>query len=402
MVKKLFVQIILFVTVFGLQAQTALPEFYKGVAAYNNAAYSKAVDFFGKLKEGDRNYIEAQYFKGKALLELKQLDEAVEVLLYVNGKKNAYAAYELAQAYALQDNAPLAVQYLEDHMRSRYQLPMSAIRLDKTFYGMSEKDEWIGFWKEDWYTKKEMANEEVLYLLKQEKMFEALELADASIKKYKKSHQLLASRANVYASLDNNKAAVSNYNKAIKLSKRNADYFIERGKAYLKLEKFEKALADFEKAIKYSDTHLELYLLKAEVYIGIEKYNKALSEINTFLEYLPNDANAIRLCADVHYQKGAYKEAVNYYSSFMQIDSLANAQIYLLRGNALLKDHQYHKAYNDYSMGLDLDPYNPMLYLQRGYARLRTGKYKGACADWERADQMGSLEAKKNILQFCK
>ena len=393
--------IILLVIVSSVSAQKYIQQYHKGIAMNNNAEYHDAERIFTEIIEQNQRDYNLFLKRGETYIGLKEYEKAIEDFETANRLRPDIADYKLARVYALQGNTERSVEYLEKHLNSRYKLPESSVRLDEAFKNIENTVQWINLWKNDWYSNKEKFIDEINYLNSNKKYFESLDELDKKIKESKKDHKLYALRAETYFSLNNPKAAVANYTKAIDLNKRQADYYIGRGKAYIEMEKNKDAVKDFETALKYDKDNLDLYLLKAEALNNNGKYQQAVDEIGIYLKLVPDDNEALILYADICFNGKQFSEAVNYYSKSICIDS-SDASVYMKRGNSYFENKQYRKAYEDFSMSLDLDPANPFLYLQRGNARLRIGDYTGACADWERAEEKGLTEARKNISQFCK
>jgi len=394
-----FILLIIYFQIIAV-SQTVLQEYHLGIVNLNTRQYEDAVKHFSYVLEKEPGNVNALLYRGQAYIELHEFENALKDLEEADKKKSNIASYSIAQVYSLKNEPEKAVEYLELHLKSRYKLPESQIRLDEKFNRIKNTEAWLNLWKNQWYSKKELIQEEIKYLNKNKDFFEALDLADKQLKKYKKDYEMYALRAETYSALDNPKAAIVNYNKAINLNKRIPGYYIQRGKAYLDLGKEKNALIDFEKALKLSDDHIDLYLYKARVMNEMGKFSHALDEVMKYLELLPDDQEALLLCGKTFFNNSQFKESIFYLSKLIDADP-SKATYFILRANSYFSDKQYRMAYDDYSMALDLDPKNPIAYLQRGNALLRNGQYSRACSDWEKADQMGSLEAKKNIMQFC-
>jgi Flp pilus assembly protein TadD len=56
----------------------------------------------------------------------------------------------------------------------------------------------------------------------------------------------------------------------------------------------------------------------------------------------------------------------------------------------------------DYDKALEIDPNNAMVYSNRGGAKFVLDDKKGACSDWNKAGELGFLEAYDWIKEHCK
>ncbi len=76
-------------------------------------------------------------------------------------------------------------------------------------------------------------------------------------------------------------------------------------------------------------------------------------------------------------------------------------QAFELRGDIYMATNTYEFAVRDYSMFLDIEPYNGSIYTKKGLARLNLGNKKGACSDWEKAKRYGSYDAVRYLEKYC-
>jgi Tfp pilus assembly protein PilF len=58
-------------------------------------------------------------------------------------------------------------------------------------------------------------------------------------------------------------------------------------------------------------------------------------------------------------------------------------------------------AGKDYSMSLDLDPSNAVVWLNKGISLMRSGKNEDACHDFRQAMSLGSKQAADYISRYC-
>jgi Flp pilus assembly protein TadD len=77
-----------------------------------------------------------------------------------------------------------------------------------------------------------------------------------------------------------------------------------------------------------------------------------------------------------------------------------NEDFYDLRGQAKFNLKDAAGAIKDFNAAIALDPQDPSPYLNRGLAKVG-GDNKGACADMNKALQLGSKAAAAAIKKYC-
>ncbi len=51
---------------------------------------------------------------------------------------------------------------------------------------------------------------------------------------------------------------------------------------------------------------------------------------------------------------------------------------------------------------IEINPKSAWTYFSRGNTKYELGDKSGACLDWEKAKELGSIEVISNITSFCK
>jgi len=84
------------------------------------------------------------------------------------------------------------------------------------------------------------------------------------------------------------------------------------------------------------------------------------------------------------------------------LEKQVSKEAFELRGDIYMNTKTYEFAIRDYSMFLDIEPYNATIYNKKGMARYNLGDREGACSDWDKAKRYGSYDAVKNLEKYCK
>jgi Flp pilus assembly protein TadD len=78
-----------------------------------------------------------------------------------------------------------------------------------------------------------------------------------------------------------------------------------------------------------------------------------------------------------------------------------NANYYKARGKTYLKTATYRYAISDLSMSLDLNPSDAEAWMYHGVALIKSGNKSDGCSSLHKAQNLGSTEALKYIVENC-
>jgi len=94
-----------------------------------------------------------------------------------------------------------------------------------------------------------------------------------------------------YKSAGSFNAAITEFNRAIKLDSKNEDAYAFRGNAYGNLDEWGKAIADYTHAIVINHRDAN-YVSRGIAYFMLDKYNEARSDLETALHINPENNEA--------------------------------------------------------------------------------------------------------------
>ncbi|NTW32144.1 MAG: tetratricopeptide repeat protein [Bacteroidetes bacterium] len=178
---------------------------------------------------------------------------------------------------------------------------------------------------------------------------------------------LFMNRGIVKANMGNYSNAITDFNVAIRLKPAYSLAICNRGTAYDKIGKSDSAIADYTKAIELNQNYTDAYFYRGIVYDKIEKYESAITDYSKVIELNPN-------------------YDIPYFS----------------RGNNYFKIGKFNNAIADYNKTIELNRENMDALFNRGYAKLYSNDKKGACNDWLSAQQNGYPQAASALQMYCK
>jgi len=194
--------------------------------------------------------------------------------------------------------------------------------------------------------------------------------------------------------------AINDYSKAIELNPNDSRAYYNRGVLLDSKGLINEALNDFSNAIKSKPDYAEAYLNRGNIYGKLKQYEQAINDYSTAIRLKPDFALAYNNRGVVWGTLGEYDKEIHDYNRAIAIEP-NNAETYHNRGMALGNKGLYEQALRDFSKAIELSPYNAQNYVFRGTICRVLGKMQEACNDFNQAAQMGSIEGKENLSQFC-
>ncbi len=186
-------------------------------------------------------------------------------------------------------------------------------------------------------------------------------------------------RATAYLSLNNYKASVADYDKAIQLLPQEGELYELRGKAELDSHSFEKAVNDYLQAIRLGWKKPGTLNSLAWAYKGLEEDDEALDHNNQALAIASDWGLLYSDEANLYRRSKQIAKALDLSDKALQIDPLLwiayelRAQIYQEQGN-------FDSFFKELDKAFVVDPLCADCYVMRGayYAELRERLREGS------------------------
>ncbi len=169
------------------------------------------------------------------------------------------------------------------------------------------------------------------------------------------------------------KGAMEDFTKSIAINPKNVTTYVCRANCKEYLDDFAGAADDYTKAIKLKPTRADLYTSRAKAkYISLsmagkpEDYNNILADYTKAIQLNPKDTVA-------YLNRGITKE--------------------------FLKD--YTGSIDDFNKLCEMNPKNGEAYYYKANAEDNAGKKEEACADWDKALELGETRAQPLKAKNC-
>jgi tetratricopeptide (TPR) repeat protein len=175
--------------------------------------------------------------------------------------------------------------------------------------------------------------------------------------------------------------------------------FNNRGSTYARLQYYDEALRDFDLALERDPKYTIAYCNRGSVYARVEQHADALENYSHAFALDPTDSS-IYLCRGQTYARiGEYSSALADYTQAVKIEP-TDATLYYARGKAYVELRKFSRALADFSIALMLNPEHVEAYLDMGRMLSRQGNWHEALPYCEKAAQLGSIEAIRQIAQI--
>jgi tetratricopeptide (TPR) repeat protein len=236
----------------------------------------------------------------------------------------------------------------------------------------------------------------------------------------------IANRGNAYLYLKNYSKAQQDYDKAISIYKKDPVYFANRSLTKIVFNDFTGAEKDIEACLKLDAANpVALYnkgiiLLKSNDSVGAKAAFKQAMELSqgivdfykeigmgkfvydnkpTAENKQGDSVNTIVNGAVIKAQNNDFAGALADLDKAIAIDP-KRAVIWKNRGNVKVSLKDYAGAMADFSKAIELDPNDADSYWNLGNSKFML-KDKSACADWQKAVELGNQNAQMMISKHC-
>jgi tetratricopeptide (TPR) repeat protein len=319
--------------------------------------------------------------------------QAIEYAKEANRMESGKGNYMLARSFAISGQVSPAVQYLEKHLKSRFKRPRHEILLDTAFASIEETAAWKALWKQTWYSEAENLEFEVAYFRRSAEYIAALEKIVEGLSENPRWDELYAEKGHILFLMGNYQDAVRAYSQAIEISA-TAAYYQGRAEAFIQQEKYTEGIKDLERTLRLQPEKLSLYKRLSLLNQSAGNYPEATENILQYLEYFPAIAEVHFICGEIYFDDRDYLKALDCFNRCLALDK-DEARYFEARGKTYLNTGTHAYALKDFTMALDLDPYNPRIWYMKGLCRLRLKDKEGAHSDLEKATRYGSVEARQ-------
>ena len=186
---------------------------------------------------------------------------------------------------------------------------------------------------------------------------------------------------------DDNKGALADYDKAIRLNPNDAEAYLNRGMAYNKIGQYFAAIIDYDTAIRLKPDYAMAYYKRGVAKAGLGQHLAAITDFDTVIRLKPDYAAAYGTRGVARAELGQHFAAIADFDTAIRFkpDDLVAYAAYAGRGLVKVKLGQYFAAITDFDTAIRLKSDNPGAYAGRGVAKHKLGRTREGRRDFQTA-----------------
>ncbi|MFQ5737279.1 MAG: tetratricopeptide repeat protein [Thermodesulfobacteriota bacterium] len=202
-----------------------------------------------------------------------------------------------------------------------------------------------------------------------------------------------------YKDLGDYKAAIRQYDAALKVDPLYADAFLNRGVAYSALGEFGRAIADYSAALRLRPGYPEALSNRGVAFMATGDYRKAIADMSAAIAINPDNP----AYAGNYYNRGmAYSSLGEYEKALADFEKAIGfnpyfAGAYNNRGGVYLRTGRYEEALRDYETAARLEPDGPLAYYNMGVVYVKLGQRTRAVESFRKASSLGLKQADRYL-----
>lgn len=195
---------------------------------------------------------------------------------------------------------------------------------------------------------------------------------------------ILTDRGALLARLNQPKAAIDDFNRAVQLYPEHAAIYNNRGSTLLTLGHTPEAIKDFNRALLLAPGYVAAYNNRAGAHMQLRQYDEAIRDYTKAIELAPNAVAPLNGRGRAQLAVDRPQAAMRDFSRALVADARFSLG-YRNRAEAKLRTESFNEAVEDLSRAVAFEPTNWDLYVTRGQAYMASGNVAAAIKDYSRA-----------------
>ena len=191
-------------------------------------------------------------------------------------------------------------------------------------------------------------------------------------------------RGIVSTQLQDYQGAIKDYTKAIQLNPQESFAYGGRGLALSGLKDHKKAIADYNKAIQLNPQIVQFYKYRGTSHTELKDYQNAVNDFTQAIKIQPNYLPAYIKRGDTYYQLNNYRKAIADYTQVIKIDPKYH-QAYVNRSISYIRIKDFQNALRDCNQALNINSKAVECHYNKGLAYINLNKYQQAIEEYTQA-----------------
>jgi tetratricopeptide (TPR) repeat protein len=227
-------------------------------------------------------------------------------------------------------------------------------------------------------------------LVTQNKLTDALQLANSFVSSYSSNPRSYLSRAGVKNFLGDYAGALVDVNKAGSMKPVLTEVYLVKAAIYKSQGLLSEALQDLNKALVAEPNGADIYVVRGETYIGLNQAELAMQDAKKALEIgLPEalQYGAYGVLGVAQYMQGEYPASLTSLNKAIDFQ-INDPRYYKFRGFTKVRLGDFAGAKKDFSSSIDLDGDQHRVWSSRAAVEAKLGENDLAIADCKKALQI--------------
>ncbi|WP_061233291.1 tetratricopeptide repeat protein [Leptospira noguchii] len=196
--------------------------------------------------------------------------------------------------------------------------------------------------------------------------------------------------------------AIEEYSNYLKLLPNETSAYYNRGLVYYTLKRYNEAVRDFEKAVEIDPSKTHAFLYKGYTYEMLNDCRQAVEDFEKAISLGENkNAELYGHKARCENRNKNYEEGLEDALKSLNIDK-KNTYTFFELAYAQYGLKKYSDSVESYTKVLQLSPNDGVAFRNRGLALVFLNKIPLACKDFQRSWEIGYLDSKKRLDEYCK
>ncbi len=215
----------------------------------------------------------------------------------------------------------------------------------------------------------------------------ALSDFDKAVKLNSTNDRAFANRGRARAMSGNMEGAMQDLDRAVSLNQKDPANYVNRGIAKDLLGDYQSALADLNRAVKLQPSFADAWVVRGDINSHTGDFQSAIKDYNQALKLVPEKASAFAGRATAKSNMNDFNAALSDFNTAEKL-GLVSPVMYYQRGLNYYKMQKFQQALQDFSQTTKLQPSNGMAWAYRGFANYNLGNYQQAISDLDQATQL--------------
>ncbi len=204
----------------------------------------------------------------------------------------------------------------------------------------------------------------------------------------------------------NYEEAIYYFDEVIKSDSNNEKALLLRSKANYSLKNYKLVINDCERILKINDKvttedDIDAIWNLGVTYNSLRKFNKAREYFNKTLILQPTNLSIYENIGYGFLEQNKYDLALEQFLKIVSIDNQSDKGYYGI-GKVYYLKGEFENSIKAFDKAIEINPNYGIAFQNRGSAKLEIKDQEGCCKDWEKCLELGIIQIKPYLEEYCK